>query len=56
MSTQFRSRIKTVVDYSANAAATGGCCLPDGTKLTGDNITINECNRQNGFYSVLIGG
>ena len=50
MSTQFRSRIKTVVDYSANAAATGGCCLPDGTKLTGDNITINECNRQNGFF------
>tara|TARA_R100001480_G_scaffold153613_2_gene156990 strand:+ start:518 stop:2254 length:1737 start_codon:yes stop_codon:yes gene_type:complete len=50
MSTQFRSRIKTVVDYSANAAATGGCCLPDGTKLIGDDITINECNRQNGFF------
>ena len=50
MSTQFRSRIKTVIDYSVSAAATGGCCLPDGTKLTGDDITVSECNRQNGFF------
>lgn len=50
MSTQFRSRIKTVVSYEGSAAATGGCCLPDGTKLSGDNITINECNRLNGFF------
>ena len=49
MSTQFRSRIKTVINYAANESATGGCCLPDGTKLTGE-VTINECNRQNGFF------
>jgi hypothetical protein len=49
MSTQFRSRIKTVVDYSASASAAGGCCLPDGTKLAG-NVTINECNQQRGFF------
>jgi hypothetical protein len=49
MSTQFRSRIKTVINYASNESATGGCCLPDGTKLT-DSVTINECNRLNGFF------
>jgi hypothetical protein len=48
MSTQFRSRIKTVIDYAINDSATGGCCLPDGTKL--GNSTINECNQQSGFF------
>jgi len=48
MSTQFRSRIKTVIDYGQNESATGGCCLPDGSKL--ENTTIIECNTQNGFF------
>lgn len=50
MTTQFRSRIKTVINYQGSDAATGGCCLPNGTKLTGDNITLSECNKQNGFF------
>ena len=50
MTTQFRSRIKTVINYDGSDAATGGCCLPNGTKLTGDTITLSECNNQNGFF------
>jgi len=50
MTTQFRSRIKTVLGYEILDSATGGCCLPDGTKLSGNNITLSSCNKLNGFF------
>jgi hypothetical protein len=50
MSTQFRSRIKSSESYALEEGATGACCLPDGTKLTGDDVTLFSCNRQNGFF------
>ena len=48
MTTQFRSRIKTVVNYGEKESSTGGCCLPDGTKV--NNITFYDCIGQNGFF------
>lgn len=50
MTTQFRSRIKSSVSYALEEGATGACCLPDGTKLTGDDVTLFSCNRQKGFF------
>ena len=50
MSTQFRSRIKSAVTYAQENGATGACCLPDGYKLSGDDVTFYTCNQQNGFF------
>lgn len=50
MSTQFRSRIKGSVSYASAIEATGGCCLPDGSKIFGDTVTLSECNKQNGYF------
>ena len=50
MTTQFRSRIKSSVSYALEEGATGACCLPDGTKLSGNDITLFSCNRQDGFF------
>ena len=47
MSTQFRSRIKTVGFYDGEESAVGGCCLPDGTKIL---TTISDCNKQSGYF------
>ena len=49
MSTQFRSRIKTVAFYGEEESAEGGCCLPDGTKIS---ATISECNKQGGYFQL----
>jgi hypothetical protein len=48
MTTQFRSRIKTIVDHGIKESSTGGCCLPDGTKI--NNTTFYDCIGQDGFF------
>lgn len=50
MTTQFRSRIKSAASYSSEIGVTGACCLPDGSKVFGDNITLYTCNKQDGFF------
>lgn len=47
MSTQFRSRIKTVIDDKQNDASTGVCCLADGSKV---ESTVNECTSLGGYF------
>jgi len=49
MSTQFRSRIKTVAFYGEEESSQGGCCLPDGTKIS---ATVSECNKQGGYFQL----
>ena len=49
MSTQFRSRIKTVGVYGEEESALGGCCLPDGSKI---ETTVSDCNNRNGFFQL----
>jgi len=47
MSTQFRSRIKSVVDYGSDLKAVGTCCFSDGTS---QSLSFYECFVKNGTY------
>ena len=49
MSTQFRSRIKTVGVYGDQESSLGGCCLPDGSKI---ETTVSDCNQRNGYFQL----
>jgi hypothetical protein len=47
MSTQFRSRVKSVVDFGPDLKNVGTCCFTDGTSSA---LTFYECFLQNGSF------
>jgi hypothetical protein len=47
MSTQFRSRVKSVVDFGTDLKNVGTCCFSDGSSK---NLTFYECFIQSGTF------
>jgi hypothetical protein len=47
MSVQFRSRVKSVVDFGTDLKNVGTCCFADGTS---QSLSFYECFLQNGTY------
>jgi len=47
MSIQFRSRVKSVVDFGADLKSVGTCCFPNGTS---QSLTFYECFVNGGVY------
>lgn len=47
MSTQFRSRVKSVVDFGSDLKSIGTCCFVDGTS---QQLSFYECFIKNGTY------